>query len=68
MVNHTDRTLTEAIFSGDMDYISSLSYKQLMKRMKSGYNSLGLAMLKQQWDIVEVIQNKGVTDPIYPDE
>ena len=68
MANHTDRTLTEAIFSGNMNYISTLPYKQLSKRMKSGYNSLGLAMLKQQWDIVELIQTKGVTDPIYPDE
>lgn len=68
MANNTEKTLVNAICSGNVSYIQGLKFSKLNVVMKNGYSPLGLAISECQWDLVELMRNKGVTLVVHPSE
>jgi len=68
MANNTEKTLVNAICSGDLDYIKTLKTSKLNMVMKNGYSPLGLAISEGQMDLVEFMRNRGVSLEVTPYE
>jgi ankyrin repeat protein len=68
MAKNTEKTLVNAIYSGNLEYLRTLNISKLNEVMKNGYSPLALAISEGQFDVVEFMRNRGVTVDVSPCE